>query len=602
MACVHLGKIAFEKAKECGNRTVLKYRDDADNKWKDISWSELAQQVKVIAHSLIEMGVKEEDRVAIFSQNMAEIIAVDLACQAVRVTTVPLYATSSASQVDYIVNDAHIGLIFAGEQYQYDRCIEVLQHSQHLKRVVAIDASIQLGGQDAAISFEDFKKHGEESKTAAAEFDQRQTRLSNNDLTTLIYTSGTTGEPKGVILRQSNYLQAFHIHDIRLTNVTDKDLSLSFLPLSHIFERAWTYFCMYKNVVVAVNKNPKKIQQVLKEVRPTMMCAVPRFWEKIFMGVNDKIDSFSPMMRKLMRHAIKVGQERNLEYKRFGKKAPVGLNLKYLFYKKTLFKVLKKVIGLDRGLFFPTAGAALSDEVNIFLHSVGFNICVGYGLTESTATVSCYNPYNEKYEINSAGDIMPEVEVRIGENDEILLRGKTITEGYYNKPEANANSFIDGWFRTGDAGYLTKEGRLVVRERIKELFKTSNGKYVAPQQVESKLIVDKYIEQAAVIADQRKYVSALIVPSYEALETYAENSKIKYDSIEDLLQNEKIISFYEGRIQQLQVELAAYEQVKKFTLLPRPFTPDNDELTLTLKLKRKVISQHYEKEIEAMYE
>ncbi|MBO4530349.1 MAG: long-chain fatty acid--CoA ligase [Paludibacteraceae bacterium] len=602
MACVHLGKIAFEKAKECGNRTVLKYRDDADNKWKDISWSELAQQVKVIAHSLIEMGVKEEDRVAIFSQNMAEIIAVDLACQAVRVTTVPLYATSSASQVDYIVNDAHIGLIFAGEQYQYDRCIEVLQHSQHLKRVVAIDASIQLGGHDAAISFEDFKKHGEESKTAAAEFDQRQTRLSNNDLTTLIYTSGTTGEPKGVILRQSNYLQAFHIHDIRLTNVTDKDLSLSFLPLSHIFERAWTYFCMYKNVVVAVNKNPKKIQQVLKEVRPTMMCAVPRFWEKIFMGVNDKIDSFSPMMRKLMRHAIKVGQERNLEYKRFGKKAPVGLNLKYLFYKKTLFKVLKKVIGLDRGLFFPTAGAALSDEVNIFLHSVGFNICVGYGLTESTATVSCYNPYNEKYEINSAGDIMPEVEVRIGENDEILLRGKTITEGYYNKPEANADSFIDGWFRTGDAGYLTKEGRLVVRERIKELFKTSNGKYVAPQQVESKLIVDKYIEQAAVIADQRKYVSALIVPSYEALETYAENSKIKYDSIEDLLQNEKIISFYEGRIQQLQVELAAYEQVKKFTLLPRPFTPDNDELTLTLKLKRKVISQHYEKEIEAMYE
>ncbi len=602
MACVHLGKIAFEKAKECGNRTVLKYRDDADNKWKDISWSELAQQVKIIAHSLIEMGVKEEDRVAIFSQNMAEIIAVDLACQAVRVTTVPLYATSSASQVDYIVNDAHIELIFAGEQYQYDRCIEVLQHSQYLKRVVAIDASIQLGGHDAAISFEDFKKHGEESKTAAAEFDQRQSRLSTNDLTTLIYTSGTTGEPKGVILRQSNYLQAFHIHDIRLTNVTDKDLSLSFLPLSHIFERAWTYFCMYRNVVVAVNKNPKKIQQILKEVRPTMMCAVPRFWEKIFMGVNDKIDSFSPMMQKLMRHAIKVGQERNLEYKRYGKKAPTLLNLKYLFYKKTLFKVLKKVIGLDRGLFFPTAGAALSDEVNIFLHSVGFNICVGYGLTESTATVSCYNPYNEKYEINSAGDIMPEVEVRIGENDEILLRGKTITEGYYNKPEANASGFIDGWFRTGDAGYLTKEGRLVVRERIKELFKTSNGKYVAPQQVESKLIVDKYIEQAAVIADQRKYVSALIVPAYAALEAYAENSKIKYDSIEDLLKNEKIISFYEGRIQQLQVELAAYEQVKKFTLLPRPFTPDNDELTLTLKLKRKVISQHYEKEIEAMYQ
>ncbi|MCQ2208728.1 MAG: long-chain fatty acid--CoA ligase [Paludibacteraceae bacterium] len=601
MTCDHLGKIAFQKAKEFADRPVLKYKDETDAKWKDISWGELAQQIKVIAHSLIEMGVKEEDRIAIFSQNMVEIIAVDLACQAIRATTVPLYATSSSSQVEYIVNDAQISLIFAGEQYQYDRSIEVLQNSQYLKKVIAIDPSIQLGGNDAAISFEDFKKHGEESKTADAELAERQNRLSLNDLTTLIYTSGTTGEPKGVILRQSNYQQAFRIHDIRLTNVNDKDLSLSFLPLSHIFERAWTYFCMYKNVVVAVNKNPKMIQQVLKEVRPTMMCAVPRFWEKIYMGVNDKIDSFSPLMKKLMKHAVKIGEKRNLEYKRYGKQAPLGLNLQYLFYKKTLFKLLKKVIGLDRGLFFPTAGAALSDDVNVFLHSVGFNICVGYGLTESTATVSCYNPYNEKYEIHSAGDIMPEVEVKIGENDEILLRGKTITEGYYNKPEANETGFIDGWFRTGDAGYLTKEGRLVIRERIKELFKTSNGKYVAPQQVESKLIVDKYIEQAAIIADQRKYVSALIVPAYATLEAYAETAKIKYETMEDLLKNEKIISFYEGRIQQLQGDLAAYEQVKRFTLLARPFTPENDELTLTLKLKRKVISHHYEKEIEEMY-
>lgn len=598
---IHFGRIAFEKAKACANRTVFKYRDDATGQWENVSWSDFADQVRSVAKSLIELGIEEGDRIAIFSQNMVEIIAVDLACQAIKATTVPMYATASASQIDYIINDAEISTIFVGEQYQYDRAVEVLRHSEHLKRIVAIDPSVQLNGEDAAISFEDFKKHGLESQTADRLLAERMERLSPDDLTTLIYTSGTTGEPKGVIIRQANYLQAMKIHDIRLKNVSDKDVSLCFLPLSHIFERAWTYFCMHRNMVVAVNKNPKEIQTVIKEIQPTMMCAVPRFWEKVYMGVNDKIEGFPSPLRKWMLHAVKIGERRNLGYRRYNKPIPTLLNIRYWFYRNTLFKLLKKVIGLGKGRFFPTAGAALSDEVNIFLHSVGINICVGYGLTESTATVSCYNPFNVDYEIHSVGDIMPEVEVKIGENDEILLRGKTITEGYYNKPEANESSFVDGWFKTGDAGYLTEQGRLVIRERIKELYKTSNGKYVAPQQVESKLIVDKYIEQAAIIADQRKYVSALIVPAFSALEAFANSSKIKYESRKELLENPKIIAFYEARIQQAQKDLAVYEQVKKFTLLTDAFTPDNGELTLTLKLKRKVISEHYAKEIESMY-
>lgn len=598
---IHFGKLAFEKAKKYANKTVLKRKNDKTGKWESITWGELSQMVETIAKSLIEMGVKEGDRIAIFSQNMAEIIAVDLAILAVKGTAVPMYATASAAQIEYIINDANIEIIFAGEQTQYDRSVEVLQQSQYLKKVVAIDSSIQLKGVDAAISFDDFLKHGQESQKGAEILAERQKNLSMDDLTTLIYTSGTTGEPKGVIIRQSNYQQAMKIHDIRLTNLTDKDTSICFLPLSHIFERAWTYLCMHHNMTVYVNKNPKEIQAVIKEVRPTMMCAVPRFWEKVYMGVADKIDSFSPMKQKLMRRAIRVGKERNLEYSRYNKKVPTLLAFQYWVYSNTLFKILKKVIGLDNGKFFPTAGAALSNDVNIFLHSVGLNICVGYGLTETCATVSCYNPFNRDYEIESAGDIMPEIEVKIGENDEILLRGKTITEGYYNKPQATAESFVDGWFRTGDAGYLTEKGRLVIRERIKELYKTSNGKYVAPQQVENKLCVDKYIEQAAIIGDQRKYVSALIVPVFPALEAYAEASKIKYNSREELLQNPKIIEFYEARIQQAQKELAGYEQVKKFTLLAQPFTSDNGELTNTLKLKRKVIYQHYEQAIENMY-
>ena len=596
----HFGEMVFEKATKFADRTALKYRDSIDGIWKNVSWKQLASQVRVIAKALISLGVKEDDKIALFSQNMVEIIAVDFACQAVRATAVPLYATSSSSQVEYIVNDANIHLLFAGEQLQYDTAVDVLGKSNSLDKIVAIDKNIQLKGVDAAISFEDFLKHGE-GEAFDAELANRRSHLSENDMTTLIYTSGTTGEPKGVIIRQANYQQAMKIHDIRLTNLTDKDVSLSFLPLTHIFERAWTYLCLYKNIVVAVNQNPKQILTALKEVRPTMMCAVPRFWEKIYMGVNDKIDSFSPFMRKLMRRAIKIGERYNLEYRRYGKTAPLSLYLRYKFYNATLFNLLKKVLGLENGNFFPTAGAALSDDVNVFLHSVGFNIIIGYGLSETTATVSCYNPYNENYEIHSAGDIMPEVEVKFGENNEILLKGKTISEGYYNKPEATAAAFEDGWFKTGDAGYLTKDGRLVVTERIKELFKTSNGKYVAPQQVEGKLIIDKYMEQVSIIADQRKFVSALVVPAYEALEAYAESAKIEYSSIEELLKNPKIIAFYEGRIQMAQSELSAYEQVKKFTLLAKPFTMENGELTPTLKMKRKVIAEHYAKEIEAMY-
>ncbi len=600
MYTTHFGEMVFEKAKNFADRTALKYRDIHDEVWKNISWKQLADQVSVIAKALISLGVKEEDKVALFSQNMEEIIAVDFACQAVRATAVPLYATSSSSQVEYIVNDADIHLLFAGEQMQYDTAVEVLNRSERLRTIVAIDKNIQLKGVDAAISLEDFLKHGE-GEAFEEEMMARRSHLSEHDLTTLIYTSGTTGEPKGVIIRQSNYQQAMKIHDIRLTNITDKDLSLSFLPLTHIFERAWTYLCLHKNVVVAVNQNPKQILTALKEVRPTMMCAVPRFWEKIYMGVNEKIESFSPFMQKWMRRAIKIGERYNLEYRRYGKTAPLSLYLRYKFYNATLFNLLKKVLGLENGNFFPTAGAALSDDVNVFLHSVGFNIIVGYGLSESTATVACYNPNNEDYDIHSTGEIMPEVEVKLGENNEILLRGKTISEGYYNKPEATASAFEDGWFKTGDAGSITKEGRLVVTERIKELFKTSNGKYVAPQQVEGKLIVDKYMEQVSIIADQRKFVSALVVPAYSALEAYAETAKIEYGSIEELLKNPKIVAFYEGRIQMAQSELSAYEQVKKFTLLSKPFTMEADELTPTLKMKRKVIAEHYAKEIEAMY-
>ncbi len=601
MAYVHLGKLIFERAKKYGEKTAVKYQDQASKQWKKLSWNALSERVRIVAKSLIEIGIQEESKVAIFAQNMVEIIEVDFACQSTRLVSVPMYATSSASQVEYIVNDAGIELIFVGEQYQYDKAVEVLKNSKYLKKIVAIDKEIDLRGVDAAISYENFLLYGKESDRSNAILEERMSRLSADDLANLLYTSGTTGESKGVMLHHSNYFQVMKIHDIRLSTITDKDVSLCFLPLSHVFERAWTYFCFHKGAQIVINHVPQDIQTTIKEIRPTVMCAVPRFWEKVYTGVNEKIDSFPSFMRKLTRRAVEVGKRRNLDYKRKGKIVPPLLNLQYLFYEKTLFLLLKKAIGIENGRLFPCAGSQLSDEVNVFLHSVGINICVGYGLTETTATVSCYNPYNKDYDIPTVGDIMPEVEVKIGANDEILLKGKTITQGYYKKPEITAESFEDGWFKTGDAGRITDEGKLVITERIKDLFKTSNGKYISPQQIENKLVADKYIEQIVVIGDDRKYVSALIVPAFDSLRAYAEQAKIKYNDIEDLLKNEKIVEFYEGRITRLQYDLASFEQVKKFVLLPKAFTAENNELTLTLKLRRKVINQNYAELIERMY-
>jgi len=330
-----------------------------------------------------------------------------------------------------------------------------------------------------------------------------------------------------------------------------------------------------------------------------MMCSVPRLWEKIYTAVQEKIDTAPALKRKMMLDAIAVGKKHNIDYVRVGKKPPLWLKLKYQFYQKTVYSTLKKVLGLERGKFFPTAGAAVANEVAEFVHSVGIYMMVGYGLTESTATVSCF-PIDH-YSLGSVGDIMPDLEVKIGENDEILLRGKTIMKGYYNKPEENARAFdADGWFHTGDSGYI--EGNaLFLKERIKDMFKTSNGKYISPQAIETTLIVDKYIDQVAVIADKRKFASALIVPNYDEVEAFAKKMGIKYADVPSLLNNEIILQLFQDRIDTLQQSLAHYEQIKRFRLLPRPFSMEKGELTNTLKLKRDVVAENYKNIIDSMY-
>ena len=342
------------------------------------------------------------------------------------------------------------------------------------------------------------------------------------------------------------------------------------------------------------------VQKTIKEIRPTAMCSVPRFWEKVYSGVQEKINETTGLKKKLMLDALKVGREHNIEYVCKGLTPPALLHMKYKFYEKTIYSLLKKTIGIENGRFFPTAGAAIPPAVQEFILSVGINMVAGYGLTESTATVSCENDFD--HVVGSVGRIMPHVEVKIGENNEILLRGVGITHGYYKKEAATKAAFTeDGWFHTGDAGYI-KDGHLFLTERIKDLFKTSNGKYIAPQAIEAKLVVDRYIDQISIIADERKFVSALIIPEYKLVKEYAEKKGIKYASMEELLQDQQIIDLFKERIDTLQQQFAHYEQIKRFTLLPHPFSMERGELTNTLKIKRNVLNKNYAAEIEKMYE
>ncbi len=596
----HLSVLVHRRAEKYGDKVALKYRDYETSQWIPITWNQFSQTVRQVANALVELGVQEEENIGIFSQNKPECLYADFGAFANRAVTIPLYATSSPAQAQYIINDAQIRYIFVGEQFQYDAAFSVFGFCQSLQQLIIFDRAVVRDPRDmTSIYFDEFLETGKGLPNNDI-VEERTSRASDDDLANILYTSGTTGEPKGVMLHHSNYIEAFRIHDIRLVDMTDQDVSMNFLPLTHVFEKAWTYLCIYKGVQICINLRPVDIQTTIKEIRPTLMCSVPRFWEKVYAGVQEKIAQETGLKKAMMLDAIKVGKIHNIDYLRKGKTPPLMLHLKYKFYEKTVYALLKKTIGIENGNFFPTAGAAVPDEICEFVHSVGINMLVGYGLTESTATVSCF--LNQGYEIGSVGTVMPDVEVKIGEENEILLRGKTITKGYYKKAEATAAAIDkDGWFHTGDAGYL-KGDQLYLTERIKDLFKTSNGKYVSPQALETKLAIDRYIDQIAIIADQRKFVSALIVPVYGFVKDYAKEKGIEYKNMEELLQHPKILGLFRARIDTLQQQFAHYEQVKRFTLLPEPFSMERGELTNTLKLKRPVVAKNYKEVIDKMYE
>ena len=590
MMIPHFAELIHHQAERYGHRTALLHRDSRTGKWMRISWTTFADRVRLTSQALIEYGIGVQENIGIYAPNMPQYFYTAFGAYGARAVEVPMYPTGSPDQIKYIVHDAGIRLLFVGEQQQYNNAYKAQQEMGDtlLRKIVIFDRSVvRYPGDETSVFFDEFVRLGDNARAAtAARIRRNEAAMDDNAL--IIYT-------------HANLHETMRIHILRLPMVTDRDLSMCFLPLVHIFEKGWTCFCLCKGVRIAINQNPKMIRKTLLEVRPTLMCNVPRFWEKVYAGAQDRIHSASAPMQRLFRDAIRTGHDYIFNYRRMGQKAPRALALKFGIYQTTVFAALKRAVGIERGNIYPVAGAPLSDEIAEFLLSVDIPLVYGYGLSETTASVCCYP--TKGFTLGSIGTIMPDVEVRIDpDNNEILVRGKTVMREYYRKPEETRRAFTpDGYFRTGDAGRLEGD-TLFFLERIKDLFKTSNGKYIAPQAIEMSLGGNAYIEQCAVIADERKFVSALIVPAFDALEAYARQRAIPFTDRRDLIAREEVVRLYRSLIEEAQQHFASFEQIKRFTLLDHPFTIEAGELTDTLKLRRSAIARHYSAEIEAMYQ
>ncbi len=584
----------LDQTRKYGGKVAMRYK--RDGVWQEITWSTLGEKLNAAAKALLELGLNEGEMISIFSPNMPECTISDVASLSIRGVPVYIYPTNTAKTAAYIVNDSESRIIFVGTQDQYDKVISFVSESSCLKKIIAFRKEINLRNHPMAMNFDAFLNLGQVS-TKGPEISRRLGRASRDDLLTLIYTSGTTGEPKGVMLTHSNMLHSAASHDIRLLDPNDRDVSLCFLPLSHVFERAWTYYVLYRGMINNYLEDPKTIIEAIQEVKPTIMCAVPRFYEKIHATVHHRLEAASPFKKRLFEWALDVGARRNNRIKD-EQPVPLFLEAKYRIADVLVLKKIRSIVG-GRIKFFPCAGAPLAQNIEAFFYAAGIFICYGYGLSETTATVTCHEPRHFKFGL--VGRPMPGVQVKISGNGEILVKGGTVMKGYYKKPAETEEVFENGWFKTGDAGEFDDNGELRITDRIKDLIKTSGGKYIAPQYIESVIGSDHFIDQIAVIGDNRKYVSALIVPAFEVLQEYARNHQIQWTCREDLIQHPLVIELFRRRIESHSIDLDGYEKIVRFTLMPNEFSIAGGEITPTMKIKRKNVVNKYQDLIEDMY-
>jgi long-chain acyl-CoA synthetase len=583
----------LERASRYNSREVFRFKKAGSKIYESISWESFAGESQKVSRALISLGIRPSDNIGIFSDNRPEWVISDIGIIGIRSVVVPFYATSSKQQLKYIADETQMRLIFVGNREQYEKALWLLNNTETLKKIVVFDSGIA-PDNDCCIGWRKFVSLDSENRFEM-EMKQRIQEIQPDDLVTIIYTSGTTGESKGVMLTHATFLYTFKIHDERL-EVSDTDISACFLPLSHVFERTWTYYILYRGATNAFIDNPREIIDQLPIVKPNLMCTVPRFFEKTCEGIQSEMSKWPSLKKKIFNWSIKIGLKYS-EYLSKAQKPPLGLSLRHGVADILVLRKLRNIFG-GKIRFMPCAGAAISPSLVRFFHAAGIFINYGYGATETSATVSCFK--SDRYDFDTCGTIMPGIEVKISEEGEILIKGGTVFKSYYKKSEETGKTLIDGWYHSGDQGYITSNGDLVMTDRIKDLMKTSSGKYVSPKKIELAFGQDPFIEQIIAIGDNRKFITALIVPSFETLKSKGRLGLQTMDNSE-LVVSKEIIEFYNGRVNKIQEEFAPYERVVRFKLLPESFSIQNGMLTNTLKVRRNMLIEQFKDDIDKMY-
>ncbi len=589
-----LANMMLKKALIYKEETALTQKNKK-GQWETISWPEFAAGIKAVSKFLIANGLKEGEMCSVFSGNCAEWAIADMGILAARTVSVPIYATNSREEAEYIINDAEVKVIFTGDQEQYDKALMIIAGNRFLKYIVAMDDSIRISG-DKSFYLSGIIKDGG-GKVTDSDFEARVSSGSPDDIVTIIYTSGTTGNPKGAMHTNRTFMSGM-FHALRYPEAGPQYLSMSFLPLSHIFERLWSYGCMSVGVRIGYCPNPLEFVDYMGVLKPHFMTSVPRIWDKVYGAIHEGMKNAGGLKYKLFEWAKGVGLE---SYRK------QSYGIKYRIADKIIFSKIRAKLGTENCNIYHVGGSAFAPEVNDFFQAIGINLFMGYGLTEFFPV--CVG-FRDNAKPGYCGCLLPTIEARIAEEGEVQLKGGMSMTGYYKNPEATKAIFTeDGWFKTQDVGelyHVDKNGdRLTyikITDRIKELIITSGGKNISPQQIESLMGNEAYISQFIAIGEGRKFISALVIPNFVLLEDYCRKNNIEYISPEQIITNPEIYKFYENLIDVKTKSLGQVEKVKKFVLLPKELSQEAGEMTPTLKLKRKFIDKKYNDLIDKLYE
>ena len=585
-----------ERVKQYGPRTCLRYKKDG--RWIDLSWHEVDRIVREIGLGLISIGFKPGDRLALLSENRPEWCFMDLAVLSIGGSTATIYATNTPDQCSYIVKDSESKFVAVSNHHQLEKILKAKRKLPKVDKVIIFDPIKDITDQDQSVqTLSELRELGHFSEDRQA-FDRRVQEVADDDILTLIYTSGTTGNPKGVVLTHQNVFSNVEAV-LKSIMIEDGDSCLSFLPLSHSFERMAGQFTMlYAGIPIAYAESMDALLHNIGEIKPTVMVAVPRIYEKIHARILDQVESGGALKKKTFEWAMSIGRQVS-RHKLSGIPLPALLDVQYKLAYRLVFAKLHELMG-GRLRFFVSGGAPLNQEIGEFFHAAGIVILEGYGLTETSPVISANTLSSLRF--GTVGKPVPGVEVRIADDGEILVRGPNVMREYYNNPEATKEVIDrDGWFYTGDIGQLDSEGFLKITDRKKDLIVTAGGKNIAPQQIENMMKMSRFIEQANVVGDRRKFLTAVIVPAFEEVRAWAESEGIKTKDNKALVAHPRVVALMQGEMDKINSQLARYESIKKFVLVDIEFTQENDMLTPSLKVKRKVVNAKFSKQIEQLY-